>query len=249
MDVNIVKNGVSFTVPPTNNHIQDWMRNHYEKWEEDTFALINRYVSKDKLLFDIGSWVGLISIPYSYRFSSVIAVEADKESVINFRQILDKNNITNVEIVERAVYSSSEETLFFGTNKVRNDGHNQSTSQLKQSASHSTDYQVKTIGLLDLILPRVDNVAIVKIDIEGGEEYLLNDIITLVHTHKIPTLVSFHFGWFSDKSSLVKFSNEVQLKNIKTFNIDHNELKSSVFDYINSNNFECVLFTPAVLLK
>jgi len=239
-NITVVKNNISFIIPPDNIFIQNWYKNHYEKWEEDSFNIINKFVSKDKILFDVGSWVGLISIPYSYKFAKVIAIEADKESVSCFRNIIEVNSIKNIEIIEKAVYSKSNETLIFGPNMFRPDGLNESTSQLKHISNNSSDYSVNTIRLLDVIKPYLLDIAIIKIDIEGGEINLLDDIILLLEFN-IPIFISFHFLWISDKQKIIDFSNLVSKKNYKIFDNNYNIIEGSIYDNLLTNNFASFL--------
>jgi FkbM family methyltransferase len=244
MDIIVNKNNISFIVPPTGNFIQDWYKNKYATWEQDTFDIINRFVSKDKILFDIGSWVGPISICYSYLFSKVIAVEADKDSVYNLKQIIDKNNISNIEIIEKAIFSESNKTIFFGPSNFRNDlpGLNQSTSHVKYNKSKNEDYGIDTISLADITKPYLSNIGLIKIDIEGGEGEILDDVFNLINLG-IPMLISFHLPWIQNKDTFNMFCSNVCNDNkIKCYDSDYNSITSRIYDYIIANNFGSILF-------
>ena len=42
--ITVTKNNISFLIPSSNMTIQNWYKNHYEKWEEDTFKIINKFI-------------------------------------------------------------------------------------------------------------------------------------------------------------------------------------------------------------
>lgn len=244
MDIIVNKNNTQFIVPQsTDISIQNWYKNIYKTWEDDTFDIINKFASKDKIFIDIGSWVGVLSVPYSYQFSKVIAIEADKESVINFKYIVEKNNITNIDIIEKAVFDESDKKVKFGPSNFRLDlpGLNQSTSHINYSSTKPDDYDVDTITLRDITSPFLSDIGLIKIDIEGGEGYLLDDIINLIDIN-IPILISFHYPWIENKDKLVSFSSTIMNKKIQYYDSNYNKINISVYEYILQNNFGSILF-------
>jgi len=240
----VQKNDSIFHIPHTTGKIQNWYKLYYENWENDTFQLMNQFTNKDKILFDIGSWVGLLSIPYSYHFSKVIAVEADCDAVADFKKIIEANQITNIEIVEKAVFHESDTIVYFGPSNFRTDlpNLNESTSHIKYDQIKNNDYPVRTIRLLDVVSPYLSSVGFIKIDIEGGEGYLLDDVLHLLQLH-IPVLISFHFPWIENKSSVYNFSSSIQKNNITCYNINYSKLTTPLYDYIQlyQNHFTSVL--------
>jgi hypothetical protein len=91
--------------------------------------------------------------------------------------------------------------MFFGANNfisyaVQND----STSQIKTEKSKSDDYEVESITLGDVV-HGVDpnNIGFIKVDIEGGEEAILDHLFIFARAHKIPLFVSFHMPWWKNK--------------------------------------------------
>ena len=78
-------------------------------------------------------------------------------------------------------------------------------SQLNDSTSHIQDpsnstFEVKSICLSALFSSyNIDgkDVALIKVDIEGGEEFILDDLFNL---KGIPLLISFHYSWWKNKN-------------------------------------------------
>jgi hypothetical protein len=50
------------------------------------------------------------------------------------------------------------------------------------------------------------DVSFVKVDIEGGEEHILSDIIKLAEEYHWDLWISFHFDWWKDKN-IDRFQN------------------------------------------
>lgn len=244
MDIIVNKNNSIFIIPDNISKIShEWYKNNYLNWESDTFDIINKFTSNDKILIDIGSWIGVLSIPYSFNFSKVIAVEADRDSILDLKKIIEKNNITNIDIIEKAIYSKSNEKVHFGSSNFRADlpGLNQSTSHINYNTIKQDDYLIDTISLLDIVNPVLDAVGFIKVDIEGGEGNILDDVTTILE-YNIPILISFHFPWIQDQEKVKIFSTFINMKNISYYDSFLNKISVSVYEYILHNNFCSILF-------
>jgi len=61
---------------------------------------------------------------------------------------------------------------------------------------------IQTIDLSHLIQDYNINtydISLIKVDIEGGEEFILNDLYHLYSTYHIPLYISFHYDWWNNK--------------------------------------------------
>lgn len=85
-----------------------------------------------------------------------------------------------------------------------------------------------------------DNVFI-KIDIEGGEYYILEDISK--YCEKFPVLISFHIDWWytTPEESRKRLSDFITNTKFNNMNLDHDNLTKYIID----NPFCTVFFTPA----
>ncbi len=144
--------------------------------EEYSFALelIQKYLPQDKglNLLDIGANIGLTSIYFANKcnINSIIAVEPDPD---NFSQ-LEKNFINNgykATLINKALWSSD---TFLEFDKIRD---RRSWAISVKEATKRTDNGTESITLKSIIeandLERID---ILKIDIEGAEKMLLDEI-------------------------------------------------------------------------
>ena len=113
------------------------------------------------------------------------------------------NNIKNVKIVPNAIYNK-QTTVYFGKNLVlKNSRENDSTSQIHLSSSDKNAYPVQTTTLTELF-KHIDpsDIALVKVDIEGSEEYILEDLLLYNKLYKLPMFISFHYTWWNNKEKL-----------------------------------------------
>ena len=79
-------------------------------------------------------------------------------------------------------------------------------------------------------------ISFIKCDIEGGEEFILQEILEFSLIHKCKVWMSFHLPWWTCK----KITDFTEL--FKKFQVNIGSI--DVCDYINSNPFGSILFEP-----
>jgi len=177
----------------------------YPTWESDTFSTFDKYLKKDKIFIDIGAWIGTTSMYGSRKSKHVYAVEADILSVKDLSLNLSNNCINNnYTVINKAVYHKDGEDINFGKNLFMSDSKmNDSTSQIHTSKNSQHSIQVKTITIENIISNyKIDlnNISLIKVDIEGGEENILNNLYKLHTEYRIPLYISIHYNWWKDKN-------------------------------------------------
>lgn len=149
--------------------LRNWSKNIlFDDWSAfyDVF-LLNEY---DKLLkrlnpgdcvLDVGANIGMFTIRASRIVGSdgvIIAIEADADNVIQLRKNIDLNRLSNVVVVQSAVYSSSQQTMKFSGGGIG--------GRLSQWGKQI----VETTSLSDIMNDqKIDVIGGIKMDIEGGE--------------------------------------------------------------------------------
>lgn len=198
-----------------------WLE-HFPTWEDELFVLFDRFLRKDKVCIDIGGWIGLTCIYASRKSKHVYVVEADPGSVKELKQNCS-HNCDNVTIIDKAIAVKSGETVFMGKNKhISSAVLNDSTSQAYDTPVDGS-YAVTTISI-DSLLPEY-SISLIKVDIEGGEEDILEDLYRVHKSTNAPLFVSFHLCWWKDQ-------------NLDRFSFLTNDQKHS----IRCNPFHSVLF-------
>ena len=125
-------------------------------------------------------------------------------------------------IIDRAIYHTSNCEVVFGKNQfLGNPRLNDSTSQIYPSGTlpdNVNQWWAKTLSLDALFIEyHIDpnNVSIIKVDIENGEEHFLADLFKYKELYNIPLLISFHVTWWTNKDvTRFRFFNENHIKMI-----------------------------------
>ena len=191
-------------------------------WENNTFEIFKHVKNPNKNAIDIGAWIGPTAIWLSKNFKNVLAVDADLVAVEALKANLKTSKCFNTFVLDKPIHSINTE-IVFGANQYvpqyQTEGLGASTSQIKTGGFIESDYKSETITLdqLNQLFPFSD-VSFVKVDIEGGEELILEDLIKNAEKHNWELWISFHYGWWKngdidrfynlfDKAIDVRFEN------------------------------------------
>lgn len=177
-------------------------------WEIETFKTLEYVKDNRKKAIDIGSWIGPTSIWMSKNFKEVLSIEPDIIALEGLKENLELSNCDNVWVLSNPIFSEDTE-IFFGPNKNENWlndlGLGESVSQSKLIRETDKDYRVDSISLttLEKIIGNFfsfSEVGFVKVDIEGGEEFILEDLIEKAEKYKWSLWISFHLDWWENKN-------------------------------------------------
>jgi len=194
----------------------------YTNWETDSFNIFDRFLNKNKIFIDIGGWIGTTCMYGARKSKHVYSIEADYNSFTDQSANCKINCENNYTLINKAIYNQDDIEIKFGKNKYLNDSKmNDSTSQIYDDNDPSDEiYLVKTITLQCIIENyniSPTEISLIKVDIEGGEEYILNDLYNIHKTYKTPLYISFHYDWWKDKNlNRFDFLTELQKDKIKT---------------------------------
>jgi FkbM family methyltransferase len=205
----VTKKDITFNVVPTPKVTENFWETQFSDWENETFEFISKFLNKEKIFIDIGSWVGPISLFASYHSKSCLAFEPDIVAYTELEKNIKINNIKNIftEFRSVSIYDKiSLGALFLGHSCTSSlDTRNTFTSQ-----AVSIDYILLKYNLSE------SNISVIKIDIEGHEEELLKDE-TLMNLN-VPMYISFHPGWAHNREQY--YSNITPFLIKKGFDID-----------------------------
>lgn len=224
----IEKNGVAFEIGKNMPNFEWWLK-HYDNWENETFYVLDKFLDTDKNFLDIGSWMGPLTLYALKKSSHVYAVECDRDSIFEIIVNVSINHDGDrFSLINKAIYEKDEEKLYFGPNMHVNlwDELNMSTSQIRTEETVFPDpkkeYLVETITLKALIHKySIENLSLIKIDIEGAEEYILNEAIDYVISENVSSFISFHIPWW-EKYTLDQFAGDISSKPIEVYAIGKN---------------------------
>jgi FkbM family methyltransferase len=171
------------------------------RWESTTLQAIDDNLPVGGLLFDIGAWIGPMSLwAARNRDAEVIAIEPDPEAYSQLKNNINENGLDKVTCLNLAV-SPDGHPANLGI-QVSGD----SCSSLTQKGQSSI--QVETITLTKLIL-KYGMPDLIKMDIEGGESLILDN--PDLGIYNIPMIISLHPQWYDPNSRITE--------NLKQWNV------------------------------
>lgn len=195
-EITVHKNRISFNVIDDkifHQPIEYDFWGQYDSWENQTFNIFDKFLSKDKDFLDIGAWVGATSLYSTFLSRKVVCVEPDKVAFSFLERNMKINNINNHIGINKALSNEKElrisEVNFWGSSMTR------------VSGSGIGDL-VETISFPDLI--SIGDYSLIKMDIEGYEEIIIPSIVDILKKLRIPILISFHEPFFNNKKNTVK---------------------------------------------
>ena len=155
------------------------------EWEPATFESFKKHSNKDKIALDFGGWIGVTSIWLSHFFKKVYSFEPDGVAIPAFKNNIKRNSCDNVELLPFALYNELTNIGFENNMNVLGG----SESQIK----HFSDVRVETVTLdsLSKTIP-FHEVGFVKVDIEGSEQYIIEDLFRYALKYKWTVYLEIH---------------------------------------------------------
>lgn len=212
------------------NDNQFWSQ--IDNWEPYSFKILEQYLNKDNCLIDVGAWNGVLSLYGALKAKQVYSFEPDNVAFNHFINNIKLNNIKNIQPFNMAAsYEDGIQKLF-----VKYDGDSVSSLIDRKMENYICEkyYDVKTINIINF-LNSINNIGLIKIDIEGFEEKLIPNM-EKYFINNTPTLyISFHPGWFEDGiNSIGKITNTLEpyynCFNVHFIQFTYEEFKQSLND-------------------
>ena len=197
----IYKNNELFLIEnnESDQNLPFW-KNIFSEWENETFEIFDKYLSQDKIFIDIGGWIGTTAMYGSRKSKHVYSIEADKKSFEDIMINLKTNCCNNYTLINKAIFNIDNINTKFAKNMVLP----YSSSQIYTEDIISDDfYLVETITIGNIIKNyqiNTSEISLIKVDIEGGEEYILNDLFNIHIKYCIPLYIRFHHSCWKDKN-------------------------------------------------
>ena len=205
--IKIKKNDVEYNV--MGDYCKNWFQYSIrEKWEEETFNILDFYSKTKPVYIDIGAWIGPTVLYASRKYDNIICFEPDPVAVERLEQNILISAISNVTLVKKAL-SESEGTTKFGGNwelgnsmstlLVNNEqflnsgnipGQYGDTNSRSQNIIEVATTTLEKVLDDNKIIP--DDIALIKMDIEGGESIVIPAIQSFLEKHKPPLYISLH---------------------------------------------------------
>lgn len=191
-----------------------WYSSYYNTWEPNTFHIIKDYSNSAKNTYiDIGSWIGPTVLFAANMYENVIAIEPDPVALKKLENNIAVNKFNNITVVNKALtiiddiikfggngcMGNSESTMLVNNEQYINEhwGGRWSKEQRKQDIIEVDGITIRRLFCDYNIDP--NTIALIKMDIEGGEFILVPDIIHVLYEYNIPLYISIHYVFLKDE--------------------------------------------------
>jgi FkbM family methyltransferase len=156
----------------------------YGEWAQDEIDLIGGFLRPGSCVFDIGAFIGTHTLAFSRLVGEqgkVYSFEPRREIFDILTKNIELNNLGNVTAFNAAV---SDELSNVGLSSLsHSDDANLGGLALYDSpfVSGNGDYSVKVVSIDSLDIDQVD---LIKIDVEGMEDSVLNGAVETIKKHR-----------------------------------------------------------------
>lgn len=161
--------------------------------------------NKKPIIFDCGSNIGLSIIYFKqiYPQSKIIAFEPDQTNFDLLELNILNNNLKNIELIKAAVWTENSEISF--------DSNESEASRISESGAGN---KVKSVRLNDL-LQEYAEIDFLKIDIEGAEWHVMQDIASTLP--RIKNLFLEYHGKVENTAKLTEILNIINTLGFKVY--------------------------------
>lgn len=170
-------------------------------WEPNLSRFMEQRIEPQTVAVDIGAHVGYFTLLMSQLGKKVIAIEASPSTFEQLSCHAETNGCTNVTLVNKAVASHPGEMKLFKSQWGEGNSGNFSLIEPANSAGYAL---VKTDTLLSILGDEAKKVSFIKIDIEGAERPVLEEIVN-------------NAGAFADRLTVVAEVNNANLDLVDRF--------------------------------
>jgi FkbM family methyltransferase len=199
--VDIVKNDIHFKVTfnPKTYWVWDCIRNNM--WEEMTFKIFDRFLKPENAYLDIGAWIGPTVLYGAHTAKHVYAIEPDP---IAFKELagnlsLNPSLESKVNSIHAAIADKPGSIRLYKRQEFGD-----STSSLIPTLSDENYCQVKAVTIHDLMGENdLEEINFIKMDIEGGEYFLIPSLHDFLMQRKPTLYLSIHPQFLNDHVNLM----------------------------------------------
>jgi FkbM family methyltransferase len=167
-------------------------------WEPETFRIIDHFVGAGDTVLDLGAWAGPITLYTAHTAGKVIAVDPDPSAFSQLKKNVDLNPSLSprVRCFQLAIAGKAGALPLYARK-----AYGESSSSLLNRTRDKLSSELviaKTLGSF-IDSENIRKVDFIKMDIEGGEFAVLEEMGNYISRLGFPTLyVSFHYNYLSE---------------------------------------------------
>lgn len=188
--IQINKNNIFFNISNESINIK-WFIKNYQNWEPYSFKIIDELITDNMTVIDIGTWIGPILLYVAPKVKRIIGIECDPLSFESLQKNVNCNDFKDkVQLEYSALYNKNKKIYVGGGRRGANWGSSEITITdskdiiNKKVNGITIDYLVNKYNIIDCDF--------VKMDIEGGEAYVIESMRKFFNTQMPILYISIH---------------------------------------------------------
>jgi FkbM family methyltransferase len=184
----IKKNEVTFFVQGSGDF---WDSFEKGEWEVNTIRMLDHFLSPTDVMVDVGAWIGPISLYAGSLVSRCFSLEPDPVAFKEFHQNISLNPEIQKKITpyQRAITTNGQNIRLYSRFSHGDSG----SSMLKRVKSTNEFVEVGSFTFQNFLSTNgIDRVNFIKMDVEGGEYFILPPMMPYLREAKPTLLISFH---------------------------------------------------------
>ena len=189
-------------------------------WERDISKFINKNFREDCIFIDIGAWIGPYTLLASSLNMKVYAFEPDPIAFNSLKKNVELNKFKYQPILYNYGLSKEDKkTILYSNSKEFGNSESSLIGYKNEENLKKTEIKTKNFNEeLDEIKKNNQDlkIAMMKIDIEGGEFFIEEDIYNFVKKNDIFCILSYHHLVFNS-NKLIKFLRKLKTKYLQLF--------------------------------
>lgn len=193
----VQRKNISFKVAES-YHSDFWRKFNSGTWEPESFDFLDTFLEDNGLLIDVGCFIGPLTLYAARKGANVVALDPDPLAYEELMKNLALNPGLASKITSANVAISKadgKQTLY-----ARSTYGSSSSSLVGRVRDHISD-SVVSVTRLDRFfdLNKIDQANILKVDIEGGEYEIIDQLVTLKAAKKYKNLMlSLHYDQLNE---------------------------------------------------
>ena len=168
------------------SHLNFWKQVEQEQWEPETFSILDHYLTKDSVYWDIGSWIGPTVCYAAFLVNKVIAFEPDPYAFYILKENILLNKFDNTKLIPKAVHFTKRKL------RMASKGGSLGDSQSSSLQNDAKKFFYSSTIIPEEMIQEFPYPHFVKMDIEGGEFELLQSFLSSFNKKKPVLYLSMH---------------------------------------------------------
>ncbi|MBS1491600.1 MAG: FkbM family methyltransferase [Bacteroidetes bacterium] len=198
----VKKNNIQFNIVGNEKF---WLAFEDNSWEPETFKVLDAVIKPDYVVTDIGAWIGPITLYLASKASYCYSFEPDPVAFKELSENIAANShLTHkIKAYNKAVTPDGRPISLYS----RFDYGDSGSSILKRVKSMNQTVLVESVIFEEFFnTNKIHPIHFIKMDIEGGEFFVLPQMLPFLKEHSPSLLLSLHFSALCEFLELKFFS-------------------------------------------